>query len=339
MSLDPNDRDQIVRLSSDFTMSQGAAAPQTYIPISIPADKLYLSSLGAWIDVFGDWPEPLPYSGDSVFSVEQWQHRGTLGRDNYVRVVYAGFLLPFGNDASLVKVTERKLQSIDNGPTTAYLRQRFYIIVRQPTISYNSLAAAQQRGVPYRSITITTLVTPDVVPAVDGAGRYSFFPTTGPNSFLFHIIGTDWEGKTSEFSAPLYFVERGGDFANAIHVYNTSGTGTRNLSGQKIAFAAPNNPGDTSLATGAVTFSAQPAPPLPAPTPTAIAPFYPQMDGADVVVPSIQQLTGGSGAMSIQYYPDYVAHGMNAGEVFAPEDGLAITRGIQRQAVRRRGDA
>ena len=83
--------------------------------------------------MFGNWPEPLPVSGDAIFSVEQWQHRATMGRDNYVRVVYAGFLLPFGNAASLVKITERKAQSIANGPTTAYLRQRFYIVVgRQP---------------------------------------------------------------------------------------------------------------------------------------------------------------------------------------------------------------
>ncbi len=324
MSLDPDDRDQIVRLSSDFMMSQGAAAPQPYIPISIPADKLYLSSLGAWIDVFGDWPEPLPYSGDSIFSVEQWQHRGTMARDNYVRVVYAGFLLPFGNDASLVKVTERKLQAIDGGHTTAYLRQRFFIIVRQPTVAYGSLTAPRQRRLPYQSITLTTLVTPDVVPAVDAQGRYSFFPTTGPNTFLFHVIGTDWEGQTSEFSAPLYFVERGGDFANAVNVYNSSGTGKRDLSGQKIAFAQPNKAGDTALQTSTLTFSAQP----PAPPALAVAPFFPQMDAADVIVPSIQQLTGGPGAMSIQYFPDYVANGMNAGEVFAQKVGAPQTVGF-----------
>ena len=333
MSLDPDDRDQIVRLSSDFTMSQGAAAPRPYVPISIPADKLYLTSLGAWIDVFGDWPEPLPYSGDAIFSVEQWQHRGTMARDNYVRVVYAGFLLPFGNDASLVKVTERKLQAIDNGPTTAYLRQRFFIIVRQPTITYGSLTGAQQRHLPYQSITITTLVTPDVVPAVDGAGRYSFFPTTGPNTFLFHIIGTDWEGQTSEFSTPLYFVERGGDFVNAVKVYNTSGTGTRNLSGQKVAFAQPNKPGDTALQTSTMTFSAQPA----APPPTAIAPFFPQMEAADVIVPSIQQLTGGSGAMSIQYFGDLRRQRHERGRGVRSKDRHAVAGGLQRQAVRRRG--
>src|SRR5258705_11294611 len=120
MSLDPNDRDQIVRLSSDPTMSVSVFAPIPYVPVSIAARKLYLSTLGAWMDVQGDWGNPFPAL--PVFSLEQWQHREVLARDNYVRVVTAGFLLPFGNRASLVKITERKLQSISGGATTAFLR-------------------------------------------------------------------------------------------------------------------------------------------------------------------------------------------------------------------------
>ena len=320
MSLDPDDRDQIVRLSSDFTLPVPGFAPLPYTPISIRADKLFLTTLGAWLEVFGDWPEPLPTGPNAIFSVEQWQHRAAMARDNYVRVVYAGFLLPFGNAASLVKVTERKLQSIDGGPTTAYLRQKFYIIVREPVVSFGALTDAQQRNLPYQTITVTTLVTPDVVPAVDGLGRYSFFPTTGPNSFLFHVIGTDREGQTSEFSAQLYFVERGGDFAHAVTVYNGSGAGTRDLSGQRVAFAQPNKPGDTTLHTSTLTFSAQP----PAPSPTSVAPFFPQMDGADVTVPSIQQLTGGSGALSIVYFHGYITGGMGPGEVFAQKAGTPL---------------
>ena len=319
MSLDPDDRDQIVRLSSDFTLSRAPQIP--YDPVSIPTDKLYLTSLGAWIDVFGDWPDPLPVSGDAIFSVEQWQHRAAMGRDNYVRVVYAGFLLPFGNAASLVKITERKAQSIANGPTTAYLRQRFYILVRQPQISYGALPGAEQRNLPYQSVTIKTLVTPDVLPALDGQKRYSFFPTSGPNTFLFHIIGTDWEGQTSEFSAPLYFVERGGDFPHAVDVYNKSGTGSRDLAGQKIAFASSGKPGDTTLHAKTLTFSAQPLVPVA----TAIAPFHPKMEGADVVVPSIAQLTGGSGDMPIEYFPGYVSGGIGPGEVFVQKTGAPLS--------------
>jgi hypothetical protein len=330
MSLDPDDRDQIVRLSSDFTMSLSALLVLPYVPVSIEANKLFLTTLGAWMDVFGNWEEPLPFSGNAVFSVEQWQHRAVMARDNYVRVVYAGYLLPFGNRASLVKITERKLEPVPgflfNGPTNAFLRQRFFIIVREPEKSYGYLTSAQQRNLPYQKIRITTLVTPDVVPALDGQKRYSFFPINGPNSFLFHIIGTDWEGQTSEFSAPLYFVERSGDYGNAIKVYNGSGTNTRDLSGQKVAFAPPNKAGDTTLHTSNMTFRAEPegaSPPAASPTP-----FFPQMSDANVVVPSIQQLTGGSGAMPIQYYSPYLSGGLGAGEVFAQKTGSPLPVGF-----------
>ncbi len=324
MSLDPDDRDQIVRLSSDYTLSFTAVRPDPYIPISIAADKLYLTTLGAWMDVFGDWPDPLPFGPNAIFSVEQWQHRAAMARDNYVRVVYAGYLLPFGNAASLVKVTERKLQSINNGPATAYLRQRFFVIVREPVKSFGSLTDPQQRNLPFQSIQIKTLVTPDVSPALDSTQHYAFFPINGPNTFLFHIIGTDWEGNTSEFTAPLYFVERGGDYAQAVTTYNGSATGTRDLAGQKIAFASSNKPGDTTFHASALTFSAQP----PAPIATGSSPFYPQVDGADVIVPAIQQISGGTGALSVVYFSKYLSNGMdpafNSGEVLFQKSGSPI---------------
>jgi hypothetical protein len=304
MSLDRNDRDQIVRLSSDFTIPK-------YQPASIDAQKLFLTTLGAWMEVFGNWEDPLPIDGHAVFSLEQWQHRAAMARDNYVRVVTAGFLLPFGNRASLVKITERKFQPNSQGRTTAFLRQRFFIIVREPLKTYSALTAAQQRAFPYQNMRITTLVTPDLDPAaikLDG-GKYSFMPQVNGSPFLFHLVGQDAEqqaAQTSEFAAPLYFVERGGVYANAVINYNGSGQNTRDLAGQKVAFAPSAKPGDTTLHTFAMTFSAQ------FPSTTAAAPFFPQMDGADVVVPAIQQVTGQPGATSIKLYDKYISGALGA---------------------------
>ena len=307
MSLDRNDRDQIVRLSSDATI-------RNYWPQSIPAEKLFLTSLGAWMDLFGTWPDPLPRAGRQLFSAEQWQHRAAMARDNYVRVVTAGFLLPFGHRASLIKVTERKLQAINGGPTTAFLRQRFFILVREPEKDYAALSLAQQRAIPFQRVRITTLVTPNLVPATDGGGHYSFFPMVGGQFFQFHLIGTDADGQTSEFAEPLYFVERGGDYSFAHDQYNVSTVRTPRMHGQKIAYAPSGTPGDTTLHTTDITFSA--APPL-----AAEPNFYPSMDGADVIVPAIQQVSGGSGAISIEYYPPYLAAGLGPGEVFARKTG------------------
>ena len=80
-------------------------------PIPVKVNRLMLSSLGAWMDLMGDWNyERFPFP----LNISQWRHRGTQGRDHYVRVVYEGFLFPFGHRASLVKITERKFEDISD---------------------------------------------------------------------------------------------------------------------------------------------------------------------------------------------------------------------------------
>ncbi|MFD0385075.1 hypothetical protein ACFQ2B_31095 [Streptomyces stramineus] len=65
--------------------------------------------------------------------LSEWRHRATMGRDHYVRLIYEGFLCPFGHRAALVKVTERKFDD----PRAAYLHQRFFVLVRQPLRTYD----------------------------------------------------------------------------------------------------------------------------------------------------------------------------------------------------------
>src|SRR6185437_2258665 len=91
---------------------------------------------------------PGAFIPEPQFSVEQWRHKAAMARDNYVRVVYAGNLCHPGNRASLVKVTERKFQEAPHGTTTAYLRQSFFLIVRQPEMEYSFLGASDQRHFP-----------------------------------------------------------------------------------------------------------------------------------------------------------------------------------------------
>ena len=252
MSLDPNDRDQIVRLSSTFNFFYSGTA--------IDADKLYLSSLGAWMDGTGSC-NPDVFPGQRLLSLVEWRHKAAMARDNYVRVETEGFLLPFGNKAVLVKVTERKFNNNQDGHTAAFLRQRFFIVVKQPVVSFGELPGSQQRGIPYRSIQITTLVTPNLQPPqLDAGGHYSFFPqvTAGVN-FPFHIIGQDTEqqyAQSSDFSAGLYFVERGGLYDTAVLSYNGSPAGSLSLAGQKVAFASSGKAGDTTLATTSIVFTA-----------------------------------------------------------------------------------
>ena len=104
--------------------------------------------------------EPAPAGN---LTVEQWRHDAHIGRDQYVRVIYKGFLAAFGHRASVVKVTERKFYR-DASSTKgyiAYLWQRFFIIVREPLRTY------EPREMPFRSVRILTKVTPTLAdPAI-----------------------------------------------------------------------------------------------------------------------------------------------------------------------------
>ena len=77
-----------------------------------------------------------------------------MARDHYVRVVYRGFLFPFGHRVSLVKVSERKFHNgarAEGGKATleqkpgnpAYLRQRLFIVMRERERRFDE--AAQQK--------------------------------------------------------------------------------------------------------------------------------------------------------------------------------------------------
>lgn len=235
MSLDPLDREMLVRLMAGFQEEDTSEPPRPYRPLTSGARRLALSSLGALLDAEGSWNPPVPQG----VGLEQWRHLATLGRDHYVRVVYRGFLKDFGHAASLVKVTERKFEFVkdaqgSNTPNrVAVLRQRFYIIVREPVKHYSG-AGHQYHGqnFPFTSIEILTRVTPSLVApdqpecklsdpsniiynggtTPDGKPRgvprrACFWPMiNASNDFMFQIAATDRAGKRVTFPTALLFV-------------------------------------------------------------------------------------------------------------------------------------
>src|SRR5262249_30533714 len=152
--------------------------------------------------------------------IEEWRHRSTLARDHYVRVVYKGFLLPFGHRASLVKITEREFESSDR-EIVACLRQRIYIICREPEqVVRGDHSARQGRGIPLKRVRLTTMVTPnldlpygiedppDFFPAAPDPPFAAFWPRAGNRDFKFHVKGEDWEGREVDFALPMAFVKQ-----------------------------------------------------------------------------------------------------------------------------------
>ncbi|HZT97254.1 MAG TPA: hypothetical protein VFB34_10515 [Chloroflexota bacterium] len=253
-SLDADDRYQITRLTSDFT-GKWYSNDQTgdYVPSPAGVNRLALSTLGAWMNVRGYWDPQL-----QDLDLLEWEHKATMARDHYVKVVLAGYLFPFGHKAALVKITERKftrtLQATGApGPIVAYLRQRMFILVREPVKTFkgphdpgapsppdyppadqtkadgagNWKEGYEGRQMPFKSVQITTLVTPDIedpgktpasaIKPPSGFTTYSGFgatdafwpliPVNGKDvDFLWHLVGTDWDGNSVAFTCPLIFL-------------------------------------------------------------------------------------------------------------------------------------
>ncbi len=211
-TLDNFDRYQIAHLSSNFSRSG-------YVPEPLDTNMMMLTALGGWLDSRGAWDPP-------GLSVEEWVHRATMGRDHYVRVVYRGFLFPFGHRVSLVKVSERKFHNgseIEQRPgNPAYLRQRLFIVVREKERTYadsgflNAKAGSgvvPARQFPFSRVRILTETTPDLAdpaqaPSAIYQGQRMFWPhLASKQPFRFQCVATDLDDRRIAFDLPMIFVD------------------------------------------------------------------------------------------------------------------------------------
>ncbi len=336
MSLDPVDRSMLVTLMAGFDALTGG---KRYRPISSQAKRLHLSALGALLEAEGQW-QNLPDGID----LQQWYHLATLGRDQYVRVVYKGYLCPFGHSASLVKVTEREFQPLGGKAArrAAVLRQRFYIVVRQRVREFSGAGQASRgRTFPFHRVEILTSSTPNLAePGVGSsaavqvlppglAPRMLFWPMmpgTAAGSLadvMFDLAATDIVGQRTTFSMPLLFV---GERADAQHAdvvrsaYNaTPATPRRSAAfgGSSVAFAPvlPEGPFDPRLPTEALAFN------VGAATGTIRPRYNPEIETARVGIKPVQKLLSQPDFIAEVKYPEvYATSGFdelaNAGQVF-----------------------
>ena len=114
-------------------------------------------ALGGWLTSRGAWLYPVSYllrdirvpgaapglpaepgpavAPENVVPLDliEWDHLATQGRDHYVKIVYEGYLYPFGHRATLVKVTiglrpdadreEEGLDQVDHGEAGYHMEQ------------------------------------------------------------------------------------------------------------------------------------------------------------------------------------------------------------------------
>lgn len=344
MSLDPLDRKMLVNLMANYGQYQAGSALLRYIPEPSDARRLMLSSLGGLLDAEGSW-DPSP----KMIGLEQWRHLATLGRDHYVRVVYAGFLYPFGHAATLIKVTERKFENHDplrKKNRIAVLRQRFFIVVREKFKQFAGEGHTfNGRNFPFSSVEILTRITPNLrapekpectlqakagdiiytnVPEVPP--RAAFWPMISSQSnFMFELAATDLGGLRNTFSMPLLFIGVEANQTRAeevINAYNLATDARRQttMGGASVCYAPlkTNAKGDPRLPTETVLFNADLS------TVTADKPrCYPQIETAEVGIRAVQRLLGRNDAVVKVKYPDVyklngftTSGGANPGELF-----------------------
>jgi hypothetical protein len=360
MSLDAADKHNVMHLSSNFGLRQPKPSNRYYEPRPLGVDLLMLSSLGAWLDSRGAWDEPTP----GGLSVEEWRHRATLGRDHYVRVVYRGFLFPFGHRASLVKITERQFHP-ERAGNPAYLRQRMFLIVREPVRTYRNSGLTYQgedearrgeqfdRMMPFVTVRITTRVSPllDKPESDDIAGESldCFWPRVGGQPFKFHLVATDLLDTEVELAMPLIFVSKKqtslshtasiipdhpGRPDNAVRAYATAtwpGTTARRATvpvlGQRMAFAESAASDDTSFSVQSVTFGAEVPETETYDKLSSLEPrFFPVVRGAEIDVPSLQRIARTSRPAAMVFASSYLIDGFGGSN--AGEVFLAADPGL-----------
>ncbi len=303
----------------------------------VGVNRLMLTSLGAWLDSSGKWDiAAVRAAGMPVFgNVTQWDHRATMGRDQYVKVVKIGRIFPFGHRAVQITITERR---VDPATGLAFLGQKAFIEIKEPTRSYAQEGTLLKRRMPFKSVTFKTLSTPQIeartVLGISVSHGYWIKSVDTGSDFLFKMQAVDWDGVTQTFEMPLIFVHDNWasnyaptftpnndaarpvleSCANAIRTVNVQ------FKSQPVAFARTAASSDAArvMPTNWIRFDAQ----VYAPATTVGDPrFEPFMFQANVRLDAVEELTGQNAGTTIRIAEIYqnlgYGGGNAAGRVFA----------------------
>ncbi len=287
-SLDPGDRHMLVRQSAETWLDKNR---KPIPPDPVDVEGLWLSALGAWLDLHGEW-ETDPYSFANIRSILLWDHVAPMGRDQFVRVVYPGYLFPFGHKTTLVKLTERKMK--DAAPSVAGLYQRKFLVVGEPLRSW----PLSKRRLPFLDVGVTPLVTPTLAEPANPSKPFIPHVEDGPFQWLLH--NADKERRPVRLVTPLVWVPAGyPDLQEVVNLYHSSGIDIVAADGQDIAFAEVGKGGDTMVATVSLHFDGKPSE----------VSAEPELLDASVELPAVQKLSP-IGPVTIKY-----------SDVYAPTSG------------------
>ena len=304
MSLDKHDRCELVSL----TANPGTDWESRVIRVN----QLIISSLGAWMNLRYSANRP----DNTKLTIEEWKHHATMGRDQYVRVVYKGYLLPFGHRALFwLRSRSVNLQKIRVEVVRLTYFSVCILFVRQPEKQYPEFGHNHGgKKMPFERITITTVITPDLESPMTSTssindklgkpfGQSAFWPhiLSTTKDFLFGVNCEDSDHQQVDFTLPLIFVDDQVAYNNTkmeavINNYNSNASRRKcNISGQKIAFAksSKDSQGDTTYETATITFEAEKPSLMPDVNKFAkldIPLCYPSISQAEISIAAVKQI-------------------------------------------------
>lgn len=295
LAVDATDRAAIRALADTDTVSSSKAP--------VVADEFVLSSLGASVDLHGRWPK-------SAGSLVSWDHRTTLGRDQYVKTVNRGYLMPWGHPAVLVEETWRRMRLRGTGSAArpaAVLEKTITLVVTDPVVDTEVVAARTINGttggsrLPFRSVRCTVRTSPPLrereLSTLKNSGGLPFLAETGVHLRL-PFVGLDWEGREVPLSSVVGFLPAGLEKKPGIVVaWNSAEPAeqTVDLGGRQVALVPSGGaPGSTSMQVGtARTLIAYVKPEVSGPL--RRAPFRPVFSTLEVAVPAVSALASTQG--------------------------------------------
>ena len=113
-----------------------------------------------------------------------------------------------------MQIAERKVVDTASGPVAGLL-SRAYIVVREPERDYTGEGwLSGGREFPFRTVRITTVVTPDLAGPLIQPGvmsrKVGVQDSAGAQvrPFPFHLIATDVSGAQLDFTAGMYWIDQ-----------------------------------------------------------------------------------------------------------------------------------
>lgn len=319
-SMSNKDRHRIVHESSNFQIPG-------FVPQPIKAYKLFLTTLGAWLDSelvverkkLQD-ANILSGNNNNALNLLKWRHIETLGREHYVEIVEAGNIMPFGHEAVLIKITERKPHT---GTGTAANFQRMIVVITEIVKDYNYRdSKGEFMNFSFSKVEMITTASPlldfnkkKLVDAADMVATDQFVIRSNNQDVPFKIKAEDLDGNFVDFTVPLAFISTNvsGSASNRtklVEAYNNGFKISNNtdLKGQKFTLAPQvKNGNDTTYVAKQITFGARTY--TNANEPQG---FLPVLKQANIIEPSYQRLTGVAQPVSVSLEDDN-----NKGHVFA----------------------